>query len=553
MFNYETQRIREKIMSKAVLFLGMMLAATPAAASNYDILIRGGTIYDGTGKPGYVGDVAVKGGKIAAIGKRVRGSATKIVDATGLAVAPGFIDAHNHVDFGFEDRTGPLVDDQDLLQGVTTIVMGPDGYYSPDQISARVEQLKARGSGVNYTCYVGHNGIREQLMPGIQRPANEAETAAMVALVRKGMDMGCVGLSTGLMYMGGMYSDTKEVLALAEAVKPYGGIYDSHTRDPSLQMLKSEKEAIEIGKRAGIPAKLAHLKATGLINKGRIGDVIAVVEEARAAGQEVVADQYPFDGAATEPLYNIIVLPGQKGPVSHAAVRAALKDPKQRAAIRDVTEHGEAGGFAWVKAVGYGNMRIVDSPAAPELVDQNIELLAKAWNMEPFDLVARLVADNPETLLITLGTIDEGDVRKLMQQPWVMIASDGGYSAPENAEIESMGYHPRATGSFARVLGHYSRDVGLLPLNEAVRKMSGLPAEYLRLSDRGFLKPGLVADIAVFDPTKVAARSTYANPSARAVGMVTVIVNGETALENGKVTGTTAGRFVPRGNAKAKR
>jgi N-acyl-D-aspartate/D-glutamate deacylase len=531
----------------------ILLAAPVAAAERYDLLIRGGTIYDGTGKPGYVGDIAVHGGRIAAVGKHLRGKAAKVIEAQGLAVTPGFIDAHSHVDFGLETRKGPMVDDQDLVQGVTTIVMGPDGYYSPENIKQRMAQLKERGSGVNYSCYIGHNGIREQVMPGIQRPANGEETAAMAALVREGMEMGCVGLSTGLMYEPGMYSDTREVVALAEAVKSFGGTYDSHTRDPSLQMLKSEKEAIEIGRRAGIPAKLGHLKATGLINKGRIGDVITAVEEARASGQEVVADQYPYDGAATGPLSGIFVLPGRKDMPSAADVRASLKDPKMRAVVRALTEHGEAGGFSWVKAVGYGNMRIVDAPGAPELVDQNIELLAKAWGMEPFDLVARLVQDQPDSLLITLGTIDEADVQKLIVQPWVMIASDGGYSAPEGAEIEIMGYHPRATGSFARVLGHYSRDLKLLPLAEAVRKMSGLPAAHLHLTDRGFLKPGLAADIAVFDPAKITARSTYAKPAARAEGMVAVIVNGETALEDGKVTGTTVGRFVPRGATPSKR
>jgi len=541
-------------MSKAaLLLLGMVALSAPAAGQSYDILIRGGTIYDGSGKPGYVGDVAVSGGKIAAVGKRVRGKAAKVIEAGGLAVTPGFIDAHSHVDFGFEDRTGPMIDEQDLLQGVTTIVMGPDGYYSPENIKQRTAQLKARGSGVNYACYVGHNGIREQVMPGIQRPANADETATMAGLVREGMEMGCVGLSTGLMYNGGMFSDTNEVVALAEAVKPFGGTYDSHTRNPSLQMLKSEKEAIEIGKRAGIPAKLGHLKATGLINKGRIGDVIAAVEEARAAGQEVVADQYPYDGAATGPLAGIFVPPGGKEMPSAADVRAALKDPKTRAVVRDLTEHGEAGGFSWVKAVGYGNMRIVDAPGAPELVDQNIELLAKAWGMAPFDLVARLVQDHGDALLITLGTIDEGDVRKLMVQPWVMIASDGGYSAPEGAEIDPMGYHPRATGSFARVLGHYSRDLKLFPLAEAVRKMSSLPAKHLNLTDRGLLKPGLVADIAVFDPAKVTDRSTYARPALRAEGMVAVVVNGEAVLEDGKVTGATPGRFVARGSAPSRK
>lgn len=535
---------RAAAVGLTVSLAALTLAACAGQPERVDLLVRGGLVYDGTGSPPRIADVGIADGQVRFVKKASRVVAARTIDANGLAVAPGFIDAHSHVPEAVERIEGPFIDAQDLSQGVTTILASPDGGLSPRLMRQLQAALSAKGMGVNYSCYVGHNGIREEAMPGQRRAATPEEIERMAALVREGMEMGCVGLSTGLMYDPGMFATEAEVQALAAAAKPYGGTYDSHTRDPGFHMVESEREAIELGKTVGIPAKLAHLKATGLINKGHIGEVIAMVETARAQGFDIVADQYPFDGATVRAVYDLFVLPDGRGDrqVTEAEVRAALADPARRSAVREATENGVDKGFSWIKAVGYGNVRIVDAPENPDLVDENIELLAKKRGIAPFDLLADLAARN--NVRVTLGTIDEADIRELIVKPWVMVASDGAYI---DARSLARGYaHPRASGSFTRVLGHYSRDLKLFPLEEAIRKMTGFPAAHLGLADRGRLMPGLAADVVLFDPATVAARATYADPGALSTGIVTVIVNGKVAFENGKPTGVTAGQFVPR-------
>lgn len=519
-----------------------------APAPVYDVLIQNGTVVDGTGAPGRLADVAVRNGKVVAIGAKLSGVAGETIDASGLVVAPGFIDPHTHAPEALSRLSGPFLIEQYLAQGVTTIIIGPDGGLAPAPLKEMIGQLEARGASTNFACYVGHNGIREAVMGVAQRAPTPPELEAMKSMVREGMNLGCVGLSTGLMYEPGMFSDTAEVVALAGEVKPFDGIYDTHTRDPGFHLYDSEREGIEIGQAAGIPVKLAHEKATGLINRGKIGEIIDLVESARARGEAVFADQYPYDGASTRLLKDLIIIPGRAsggGSQSLADVQAelaiAIADPALKAAVKVATENGINGGFSWIKAVGYGNMRIVVSDDDPELLDQNLELLARSRKKDPFDLVASLILASRADIMITLGAIEEADIQKLMVRPWVMIASDGFYS-----ETGQLTGHPRSTGTFARVLGHYSRDLGLFSLPEAVRKMTSLTADYHRLYDRGRLVPGLAADITIFDAGKVRDRATYADPSALSEGVVDVMVNGRWVLRNGKVTGATPGRFVKR-------
>ncbi|TPE61377.1 amidohydrolase family protein [Sandaracinobacter neustonicus] len=523
------------------LLAGLLAACT--TGQTHDLLIVGGQIVDGTGAPPKPAAIAIDGDRITAVAPSARGlKAKRIIDATGYAVAPGFIDPHSHVPESIGNMAGAFLDEQDLTQGVTTIVAGPDGAGSPASIRAFHAEAARRGSAVNHACYIGHNGIREQVMPGQRRAATDNEVARMAALVREGMQMGCVGLSTGLMYDPGMFASEAEVQDLARAVKPFGGSYDTHTRDPGFKMLESETEAVRLGEATGVPVKLAHLKAVGLLNKGRIGEVIAMVEAAQARGVAVVADQYPFDGATVRYIRELFLLPSGKAP-DQAALKAALADPKARAAMQTATEQGVNGGFSWVKAVGYGSMRIVDAPDAPELVDRNIELLAKEWGLSPFDTFARLATEHQD-LRLTLGSVDEADIQTLMRRPWVMIASDGFYA--DQKVLAAGKAHPRSWGSFTRVLGHYSRDVGLFPLQEAVRRMTSLPADHLGLVDRGRIAPGKAADIVIFDPATVNARSTYLQPSAPSAGIRTVLVNGREVLRDGKVTGDTPGIFLKR-------
>lgn len=528
------------------------LAWAPSAAhgAEFDLMILNGTVIDGTGKPRFRANVGVIGDRIAYVGKGKR-RAKQVVDASGLIVAPGFIDAHNHAPDQAREAPTPFLNEPFLKQGVTTVVAGPDGYYSPKELRAIFATLTAKGFGTNYACYVGHNGIRSEVMGRERRKPTPDELERMKALVREGMRMGCAGLSTGLMYEPGMFSDTDEVIELAKEVRPFDGTYDSHTRNPVAEMIASEKEAIDIGKAAGIPTKLGHLKAVGLTNKGRIGEVIAMVEAARRDGVDAVADQYPYDGAGTIGLKSLILFPDgrSEGEPSLEDVKARLRktmaDPAAKAALKSATEKGINGGFAWVKAVGYGSMRIVHAPGRAELVNQNIQLLARQRGIEPFDLIVGLLLQDGAEPLLTLGSIEEADVRELLVRPWVMIASDGDYTSDSS--------HPRSTGTFTRVLGHYSRDQKLLPLEEAVRKMTSLPADHLRLHDRGRILKGKIADITLFDAAKVGDRSTYAQPTLLSEGVAHVFVNGKAVLRNGVPTGLAPGRFVPRQSRPAGR
>lgn len=532
----------------ALLFAvtGIAAAATGASAGPLDLIVRGGTVLDGTGSPGLRADVGVRAGKIVAIGDLEAASSKEVLDARGLIVAPGFIDTHSHVPESLPGREGPLFNEGFLTQGVTTFVGGPDGFLSPTQISKFIDRMQRDGITTNYAFYVGHNGIRSEVMGKAHRAPTAAELAKMKALVREGMQMGAVGLSTGLMYVPGVFSKTEEVIELAKEVKPFGGTFDSHTRDPAFDMLGSDREVIEIGRAAGIPAKIAHLKAAGEVNKGLAKDEIALIEQARAAGQDVVADQYPYDGGATTNLDDLILIPGKQRPADtgfdHATVQRALADPSRRAELEAASEEGINGGFSWIKAIGYGNFRIVDAPDAPELVGKNIQLLAEERRQRSFGLIAELILSHPRPFLITLGAMHEPDVRAELAQPWNMICSDGSY-----VDAQTKGrLHPRYTGSFTRVLGHYVRDVKLFSLEEAVRKMTSLPAGHLHLADRGRIDVGYAADITVFDAAKVSDRSTWTQPQALSEGIVHVIVNGVPALRGGKITGATPGGFVKR-------
>lgn len=528
----------------AVILVGAAFTSGCTTGPVYDIVIAGGTLYDGTGAPPRAADVAVKGARIARVAAPdTRLRARRRIDATGLAVAPGFIDPHSHVPESVPEMDGAMLDIQDLSQGVTTIMASPDGELSPRQMALLRGALARRGSGPNYGCYVGHNGIRRDVMPGAHRTATPKELAAMAAQVRTGMKMGCVGLSTGLMYDPGMYADEAEVQALARQVLPFHGSYDSHVRDPGAHLLESDREVIRLGRATGVPVKIAHLKAVGLANRGRIGDVIAMVEAAQADGVSVVADQYPYDGATLRFARELLLGPDGKVPDADA-LAAMLADPDRRAMLRATTEQGVNGGFSWIKAVGgYGSMRIVDAPDAPDLIDRNLQLLADDWHISPFEALVRLVTQHRDVRL-TLGSIDETDIRKLIVKPWVMIASDGFYV---DDTVRALGKaHPRSWGSFTRVLGHYSRDLHLFPLEEAIRKMTSLPADHLGFRDRGRIANGKAADIVLFDPATVDARADYLHPSRPSAGIHTVLVNGVVVYENGAATGARPGRFLRR-------
>ncbi len=550
-------------------FVGMGLLVAVAATSaegqgrrpmgTYDVVIEGGRLIDGTGRPARAADIAVRDGWIVRVtppGGLRNDQATIRLDAKNLVVSPGFIDVHSHtVDQVVEPSH--RFNEAAIRQGLTTVVGGPDGGYDPTIMRAVIDSLGVHGAGTNVALYVGHNGIREAVLGRAKRAPTAEELAKMKAMVRDGMELGAVGFSSGLMYEPGMFSTTDEVVELAKAVAPFHGIYDSHVRDPGRHLLDSDRECIEIGERAGIGPKIAHEKAVGLENAGVIREVIRMVEAARARGVDAVTDQYPYDGAATAPLEALIVVPpslrskidfdperARSDPsrvaTMMANLRSALKDPELRRALKGPSENGVDGGFAWLKATGYSSMRITTSRDKPQIVGKYLSLLAAERKMDPFDLVADLIADSKESIGITLGAVKEADVRALLVQPWNMIASDGGYVDEEEARSG----HPRSTGTFPRVLGHYARDLKLLSLEEAVRKMTSLPADYVGLHDRGRVAEGQAADLAIWDPRTIADKSTWAEPGKFAVGMRDVLVSGVPVLRAGKMTGQAPGRYL---------
>ena len=532
-------------MNKRLIVFATFLAPSLSVGcrempERFDIIIRGGTVIDGTGADGRVTDVGISGNRITWIGPTEGAVAGDTIDAAGLVVAPGFIDVHSHTPPALvtpERRFNEGV----VRQGVTTVVGGPDGGFSPSDIRELTAQWEQNGIGTNIAFYVGHNAIRAEVMEREQRPPTDAEIEAMKMLVREGMELGAVGFSTGLMYEPGMFSTTAEVVELAAEAAPFDGIYDSHVRSPVHELVASDLEAIEVGRRAGILAKIGHLKAVGLHNEGRIAEVISLVEEAHANGREVVSDQYPYDGAATSTLANIIVFPNVSRGDPRPDVKAALRNRNTRAGLKETSENGIDGGFAWLKATGYSSMRITSSTDYPELVDQYLSEIAEQRGIDPFDLVSELILGAEAPVGITLGAIKEHDVRQLMVQPWNMIASDGAYSDGETPRG-----HPRSTGTFPRVLGRYVREWNVLTLEQAVYKMTGLPAKTVGLADRGRLEEGLAADVTVFDPATVIDRSTWDEPHLFSVGIEHVIVNGVSVLRDAEMTGEASGQVLTR-------
>jgi N-acyl-D-aspartate/D-glutamate deacylase len=519
-----------------------------------DFLIQNGTIIDGLGNPSFTGDLLIKNGKIELVKPGANVNALNVLDATGLIISPGFIDLHNHSDWSINDSVNRL-NESYIKQGVTTVVGGPDGYHSPSTLLKLINAYNKNGIGTNIAFYVGHNGIRKEVMKDDQkRPPSPEELNQMKALVREGMEMGTVGLSTGLMYEPGVYSDTDEIIALAKEVAPYNGIYDSHVRNPVHAFVKSHREVIEIATEANITGKLGHLKAVGLHNKGAIVEIIEMVERFRADGYDIVSDQYPYDGAQTEHLEDIIIIPSdmKEGSILDSLMsndhineaidllKLTLSDTLKRSQIKETSEHGENDGFAWLKATGYSSMRITNSDDYPILVGKYLSELAEERKMSGFDVVCELIINSENRISITLGGIDENDVQNLLVQPWNMIVSDGLYVK----QSTESGGHPRSAGTFPRVLGHYVRDLKLLSLEEAVRKMTSLPADIIGFKNRGRIQDGLPADIVIFNPETIIDNSTFEQPNLYASGVIHVFVNGIPVLQNEEFTGNAPGEYL---------
>jgi N-acyl-D-amino-acid deacylase len=514
-----------------LVFLPRMAAQEPAAEAPFDLVIANGRVVDGTGAPWFVGDVGIRGDRIVAIG-RLRGVTAKAaIDATNLVVAPGFIDPHVHA----RERILELPNAEGyLLQGLTTVVDGNDG-SSPLPLAPWFEKVQATTVSPNVAAFVGQGTVREAVMGTANRKASAPEIAKMQALVARAMQDGAMGLSTGLAYVPGAFTPTDEIVALATTAREHGGIYISHMRDEGGGVLESVRETIAIGERARIPVQISHHKVGGRKQFGQSVQSLELIAAARARGVDVTFDQYPYTASQTG-----LTLIFPRWALADGKLNERLGNPGTRKEIR-------TGMLAFIDE-RFGDdpsrIQLVRCGHAPELAGKTVADLLKAAG-QPLTQVA--TADAVIDLQLKGGcsaifhAYDEPDVERFMQSPFGMIGSDGSLTRPGDGSP-----HPRAFGTYPRVLGLYVRERGVLTLEDAVRKMTSFPAARLGLGDRGLLRPGLAADITVFDPAAIADRATFADPHHYSVGVRYVVVNGQVTVNDGAHTGAKAGRVLRR-------
>ena len=504
-----------------------------AAQERFDLLIRNGRVVDGTGAPWVRADVAVRADTIARIARSIDASAARILDAAGAVVAPGFIDVHTHARRGIEAT--PTADNY-VRQGVTTVFEGPDG-SSPVPLGPFLARLETLPTSLNIGSFIGQGSIRSAVVGSGNRAATADEIAKMQALVEQGMRDGAFGLSTGLFYVPGTFTPTAEVVAIATVAARYGGIHTSHQRDDAARLLDSVRETIAIGEGGGLPTQITHHKVIGRANWGQSAAALKLVDDARARGVDVTSDQYPYTASST----NIAsaLLPAWALEGGREAQRARFKDPVQRekvlagivAMIRDERGGGDP------KNVQFANCGF----------DQTLngKTLADAVGLRGLTPTLGHAAET--TLWIVeqgscqgiFHAMSEADVVRIMQHPATMIASDG--------EVPAFGRgnpHPRSYGTFARVLGVYVREKQVLSLEDAVRRMTSFPAARVGLQDRGVLREGMKADLAIFDPERVRDRATFEAPHQYAEGFMAVVVNGQVVFEHGAMTSARPGRVL---------
>jgi N-acyl-D-amino-acid deacylase len=512
--------------------LAMAAGARGLAAQEYDLVLTNGRIVDGTGGPWYRAELAVRGDTIAAIAPRVAGSARRTLDVRGAVIAPGFIDLHTHARRGI---LGLPTADNYVRQGVTTLVEGPDG-SSPVPLKPLLDEVAAARISPNFASFVGQGSIREKVIGSVDRPATPEELAGMKELVRQGMRDGAFGMSTGLFYLPGAFTPTEEVIELARVAGGMGGIHISHMREEAGRVLDSVRETIAIGERGGLPTQVTHHKIIGRPNWGRSRETLRLIDEARARGVDATLDQYPYTASSTglQALLPAWALEG-----GAEKMRQRLADEATRARIKarvvENIKFDRGGGDP-------KNVQMARCGFDPALTGRNLAEITRAAGRP---VSVETAADTALELVEKGGcsaifyAIDEEDLGRILQHPATMIASDG--------EVVSFGKdspHPRSYGTFARVLGRYARERKLLTLEEAVRKMSGMPAARIGLLDRGLLRPGMKADLAVFDPERIMDKATFEQPHQYAVGVELVVVNGEVVFENGAMTAARPGRVL---------
>ncbi len=532
----------------------LLLAPAPVAC---DLLLTGGRVVDGTGAPWFRADVCVVGDRIDAIGKLGDRPARRRIDASKLVVAPGFIDMLGQSEYNV------LVDGRaasKITQGITTEITGEGGSIAP--VNARMiadgkeaydhygvtpnwttlagyfKEFERRGATINLGTFVGAGGVRNLVIGKDKRAATPAEIEAMQAAVAQAMEDGAFGLSTSLIYVPDIYASTEEIIALAKVAARHGGSYITHQRNEDDTIDQSLDEVFRIAREAALPAEIYHLKTGGKRNFGEMPGVLKRIEAARAEGLDVTADQYPWT-ASSNGLDASLPVWVREGGAEKLAAR--LADPATRArAHEDFLKEHEG---MWPEHAREILITSVINPALKKYEGKTIADIARAESKDPVDVIMDIVvADKGNTSRVTFS-MSEDDVRAALKHPLVSMCTDSGAMAEDGIFSEERS-HPRAWASAARILGKYVRDEKLLPLEEAIRKMTSLPASRMRLSDRGVLRPGMKADLVAFDAGRVRERSTYADPNHYSEGIPYVAVNGALVVDEGRITAARPGRIL---------
>jgi len=502
-------------------------AAKKTGPIKADVVLTGGTIYDGSGKPGVKGDLAIRGDRIVAIGKIQTAPGALVIDCRGLILAPGFIDLHNHSDSGMVSRRRRSNINY-LMQGCTTVVTGNCG-AGPVNMAAYAKKMEAAGIGTNVAHLLPQGSLRRSVMGTANRKPTAEELQQMKSLAEKAMKEGAWGMSTGLIYVPSSYAETDELVEVAKVIARHGGIYASHIRNENVALLAAVDEAMKIGKRAGCPVHISHFKSTGRDSWGLVRRAADIIAKARKTGQKVTADQYPYIASSTS--LDAILIPPWTRAGGRKKMLQRIDDPKLGPKIRDAMREN------FRRRNGGASVKIARYSPRPEWVGLSLADIARKESKKPLD-VALEISRNGGAAIVNFS-MSEADVRHIMQVPWVATASDGSAKVPGATKP-----HPRNYGTFARKIGHYAIREKVLPLQQAIRSCSGLPADILGMKNRGYLKVGRFADVVVFDPKTIIDKATFTNPHQYCAGIRYVFVNGRAAVYQGTPTGERAGRVL---------
>jgi len=548
----------------SILLAVAFAPALRAQAVPFDIVIEHGRIIDGTGSPWYSGDIGIREGRIAAIGNLAKASATRRIDAGGKVVAPGFIDMLGQSELTI--LVNPHLPSK-IFQGITTEITGEGGSVAPlndailaadhvyydhlgitadwrtlDQYFARLER---QGIGINLATYVGATQVRRMVLGDADRAPTPAELERMQDLVRATMTQGAVGVSTSLQYAPAPYASTEELIALASVAAEFGGVYATHLRSEGNTVLQAIDEAIRIGREAKIPVEIWHLKAAGKANWGRMPQIVAKIDSARRSGVDITADTYAYPA-----WFNSMsaFVPPWAHDGGDAKLIERLEDPATRARIRkDMETPSHAWDNEWQEIPGPEAvlLSVVQNADLRPLQGKRLSEIAELRHQEPIETLLDLLIEDKAYSSVAVFGMDEADVAMALLQPWTSVDNDSQGTAPDGV-LGREHPHPRAYGTFPRILRKYVREEGKLTLEDAIRKFSSLPAQRMRLTDRGVLKQGMWADVVVFDPATIRDLATFENPNQLSVGMAYVLVNGVPVIADGKATDALPGRVLRR-------